>query len=307
MDSYQIPISVTRASSTTPNGPFNFTFGGSKVYASKNVMYTNVLPLVNSIELPNTTILASYRSTSGTSIDTSSYSNPGNSSTPAQPSYVSESGSRDVLLNENNEFQTPRLITSAVNQENQMQGNTSSNLYLELSSSRSNLSPIIDTQRVSLVTTTNRVGNFDGVVNKEYFFNEDASYTDGIGIEAVEDFNPANYVTKLVTLENACTGLRVEFGAFNPSSTCNLDVYVKALSGEESDPLEVNWSNLTTSNYSDLQDELFFRDYKFEFDITDGGNVPNATFTQFQVKIRMRSSNQAVVPMLKDLRCIALA
>ncbi len=307
MDSYQIPISVTRASSTTPNGPFNFTFGGSKVYASKNVMYTNVLPLVNSIELPNTTILASYRSTSGTSIDTSSYSNPGNSSTPAQPSYVRESGFRDVLLNENNEFQTPRLITSAVNQENQMQGNTSSNLYLELSSSRSNLSPIIDTQRVSLVTTTNRVGNFDGAVNKEYFFNEDANYTNGIGIEAVEDFNPANYVTKLVTLENACTGLRVEFGAFNPSSTCNLDVYVKALSGEESDPLEVNWSNLTTSNYSDLQDELFFRDYKFEFDITDGGNAPNATFTQFQVKIRMRSSNQAVVPILKDLRCIALA
>lgn len=302
MDSYQIAISAVRAS----NPVTNFTFGGSKVYASKNVMYTNVLPLVNNVELPNTTILASYRSTSGTSLDTSSYSNPGSSSTPAQPSYVRESGFRDVLLNENNEFQTPRVITSEVNQENQMQGNTSSNLYLQLSSSKSNLTPIIDTQRVSLVTTTNRVGNFDGNVDKEYFFNENANYTN-IGEEAVEDFNPANYITKLVTLENACTGLRVEFGAFNPSSSCNLDVYVKALSGEESDPLEVNWTELNTSNYTNLQDELFFRDYKFEFDITNGGSVPNATFTQFQVKIRMRSKNQAVVPILKDLRCIALA
>ena len=71
----------------------------------------------------------------------------------------------------------------------------------------------------------------------------------------------------------------------------------------------MNWKELTTANYASLQDEFFFKDYKFDYDITDvasGGNT-NATFTQFQVKIRMRSTNQAVVPLLKDLRCIALA
>ena len=308
LDSYQIAIPITR----TSTGPLNFTFGGSRVYASKNVMYHNVLPLVNSIELPGTSVIASYKSTSGTSLEDGEFSDPTNSSTPSQPSYVRESRFYDVLLNENNEYSTPRLITSAVNEINQMQGNTSTNLYLELSSTKSNLTPIIDTQRISLVTTANRVANFDGTpdgrVDKEYFFNDNTDYID-IGSEAVEDFNPANYITKLVTLENACTGLRVEFAAFNPSSSCNVDVYIKALTGEESNPNDIDWREITTPSYSSLQDEFVFKDYKFDYDITDvaTGGSASATFTKFQVKIRMRSTNQAVVPILKDLRCIALA
>ena len=114
-------------------------------------------------------------------------------------------------------------------------------------------------------------------------------------------------MTKLVTLENANTGLRVEFAAFNPSSSCNIDVYIKALTGEESDPNEIDWIELSDPDYATTQDEQFFRDFKYEYDITAGGTKPNATFTQFQVKIRMRSTNQAVVPIIKDLRCIALA
>ena len=300
MDSYQIAIPVTR----TSGGSTNFTFGGSNVRASKNVMYTSVKPLVNAIELPGTSVVATYRSTNGTSLDTSVFSNPSSSSAPTQASYVKDSAFRSVLLNENNEFTTPKLMASIANETNQMQGTSSANLYLELSSTKSNLSPIVDTQRVSLVTTSNRVGDVDGAYDKEFYFDENANYTD-IGSEPYEDFNPANYITKLVTLENACTGLRVEFAAFNPSSSCNIDVYVKALSGEESNPNEIGWTKITDPNYSSVQDEQFFRDFKYEFDITSGN--ANATFTQFAVKIRMRSKNQAVVPIIKDLRCIALA
>ena len=300
MDSYQIAIPVTR----TSTGPINFTFGGSNVRASKNVMYTSVKPLVNAIELPGTSVVATYRSTNGTSLDTSVFSNPSSSSAPTQASYVKDSAFSSILLNENNEFTTPKLMASIANETNQMQGTSSANLYLELSSTKSNLSPIVDTQRVSLVTTSNRVGDIDGAYDKEFYFDEDAQYTD-IGSESFEDFNPANYITKLVTLENACTGLRIEFGAFNPSSSCNIDVYVKALSGEESNPNEIGWTEVTDPNYASTQDEQFFRDFKYEFDITSGN--ANATFTQFAVKIRMRSKNQAVVPIIKDLRCIALA
>jgi hypothetical protein len=302
MDSYQIAIPVTR----TSTGPINFTFGGTNVYASKNVMYTSVLPLVNSIELPGTEVIATYRATNGTSLENSVFSNPSSSSSPTQPSYVKDSAFRTVLLNENNEFNVPKLMASLTNETNQMQGTSSANLYLELSSTKSNLSPIIDTQRVSLVTSANRVADVDGAYEKEYYFNDSGAYTD-IGSESVEDFNPANYLTKLVTMENACTGLRVEFAAFNPSSSCNIDVYVKALTGEESDPKEIDWIELSDPNYATTQDEQFFRDFKYEYDITAGGTKPNATFTQFQVKVRMRSTNQAVVPIIKDLRCIALA
>ena len=79
------------------------------------------------------------------------------------------------------------------------------------------------------------------------------------------------------------------------------------MTGEESDPNEIAWTELSDPNYTTTQDEQFFRDFKFEFDITNGGANANATFTQFAVKIRMRSKNQAVVPIVKDLRCIALA
>ena len=42
------------------------------------------------------------------------------------------------------------------------------------------------------------------------------------------------------------------------------------------------------------------------FDITD--LTPNGkAFTSFQVKVRMRSANQSYPPLIKDLRCIALA
>ena len=302
MDSYQIAIPITR----TSTGPLNFTFGGSNVLASKNVMYTTIKPFVNAIELPGTSVVATYRATNGTSLDTSVFSNPSSSSAPTQPSYVKDSAFSSVLLNENNEFRVPKLMASLANETNQMQGTSSANLYLELSSTKSNLSPIIDTQRVSLVTTANRVADVDGTYDKEFYFNQDANYTD-IGSEPVEDFNPANYLTKLVTLENACTGLRVEFAAFNPSSACNIDVYIKALTGEESDPNEIAWTELSDPNYTTTQDEQFFKDFKYEFDITNGGANANATFTQFAVKIRMRSKNQAVVPIVKDLRCIALA
>ena len=302
LDSYQIAIPITR----TSTGPLNFTFGGDKVLASKNVMYTSVLPLVNSIELPGTEVNASYRATNGTSLVDSVFSNPSSSASPSQPSYVKDGAFRSVLLNENNEFVVPKMIGSLQNETQQMQGVSSANLNIQLSSTKSNLSPIIDTQRVSLVTTANRVADIDGTTDKEFFFNSDTNYTD-IGSEAVEDFNPANYITKLVTLENACTGLRVEFAAFNPSSATNVDVYIKALSGEESTPIEIDWVELSDPDYATTQDEQFFREYKYEFDVTNAGANASASFTQFQVKIRMRSKNQAVVPIIKDLRCIALA
>jgi len=327
LDSYQINIPVTRAS-TDPNTGIvtNFTFGGDKVLASNNVMYTTLLPLVNTIELPGTSVIPTYRGTSGTSIENSIFSNPTNSTSPRQASYLKDSDFYSIDLNENNEFTVPKLIASRTNQTNQMQGTPSSELYLQLVSTKSNLTPVIDTQRVSLITTTNRIADVDYTTGefalgraKEYYFNatelnEDGLSTtfgtnanDGIGSEAVEDFNPANYITKLATLQNACTGLRIEFAAFNPSSATDIDVYVKALSGEESNPTDIDWVRLTDPNYSSTQDEQFFKDSRYEFDITNAGAKPNATFTQFQIKIRMRSKNQAVVPIIKDLRCIALA
>ena len=299
LDSYQINLgSVIRGTTSTPNTQ-NLTFGGDFVYASKDITYHSILPLFGAKELPGTTIETAVKTTSGTSLANSSYSDPTSTTIPSTASYIRDSEYTPVVLNENNVFSSLKTIASQLNEEKQMLNSKSLEVQVKMFSEVDNLSPVIDRDRISIITTANRVANFDGNFQTEYFFNDDTTYD--IGASSIQDFNPANYITKLVTLANECTALRIEFAAFNPSSTTDIDLYVKLLSGDESNPNDSNWVEVTSPTYANSRNELYFADYKYEQELTSG------TFTKYQIKIRMRSNNQAIVPIIKDLRCIALA
>ena len=179
-----------------------------------------------------------------------------------------------------------------------MVGAQSGQLQFTLSSTSDNLSPVIDQDRMSIVTTGNRVTDFDGTFDKEFFFNDDSDYD--IGASPKQDFNGANYITKLITVANECTSLRIDFAAYNSSET-DIDVYVKLLTGDETNPGDQSWDELTAVNYSGSKNEFDFIDYTYQKDLS------GKQFTQYQIKLRMRSRNAAVVPIIKDLRCIALA
>ena len=294
LDSYQIDLSsLTRTLATT-----NTTFGGANVYGSKNIAYHSMMPLIGYRELPGTAIDATFRSTTGSSIGTSAFSVPASGSVPSQRSYKRDSAFSPVALNEHNYYQTPRVIASAINEERQMVGAKSGQLQFTLSSTSDNLSPVIDQDRMSIVTTGNRVTDFDGTFKKEFFFNDDSTYI--IGESPKQDFNGANYITKLITVANECTSLRIDFAAFNNSET-DIDVYVKLLTGDETNPGDQSWEELTAVNYSGSKNEFDFIDYTYQKDLS------GKQFTQYQIKLRMRSRNAAVVPIIKDLRCIALA
>ena len=211
LDSYQIDLSsLTRTLATT-----NTTFGGANVYGSKNIAYHSMMPLIGYRELPGTAVDASFRSTSGSSIGTSAFSIPAAASVPTQRSYKRDSAFSPVALNEHNYYNTPRVIASAINEERQMVGAQSGQLQFTLSSTSDNLSPVIDQDRMSIVTTGNRVTDFDGTFDKEFFFNDDSNYD--IGASPKQDFNSANYITKLITVANECTSLRIDFAAYNSS------------------------------------------------------------------------------------------
>jgi len=298
LDSYQINLPITRTSAT------NLTIGGDKVFVSQNIQYTQFEPLVTYKELPGTSILASYSGTTGTSIGSSSYSNPSTYTSPNQKSYIRDSDFFPIVLNENNLLSVPYLIASNLNEEKQMIGAKSATMRLVLSSTKENLSPIIDKNRVSLVTTNNRVTDFDSTeFKKQYFFNSPPSPNDtfNIAIDPIHDYNAANYITKIATLANPCTGLRIEFASYNPS-VCDVDVYVKLLTGDESDYNQIPWEKLTTANYN-KKDELRFIDLSYNYNTANA----NETFSKYTIKLRMRSRNAAVAPIIKDLRCIALA
>ena len=204
------------------------------------------MPLIGYRELPGTAVDASFRSTSGTSLGNSAFSNPSNSSqVPTQRSYKRDSAFSPIALNEHNYFNTPRVIASAINEERQMVGSQSGQLQFTLSSTSDNLSPVIDQDRMSIVTTGNRVTDFDGTFDTEYFFNNDSQYV--IGESPKQDFNAANYITKLITVTNECTSLRIDFAAYNSSET-DIDVYVKLLTGDETNPGDQSWEELTTTN-----------------------------------------------------------
>jgi hypothetical protein len=293
LDSYQINLS-----NVTRNSVGNTTFGGNNVSASQNIVYTQFVPSVENRQYPGTSIIASYSGTSGTSIEDSSFSDPASTTTPSQASYIKESTFRRVDLNNDNIFNSPKIIASAINEERQMVGAKSSQLRLQLASNNSTVSPVIFIDRISMTTTSNRIGNFDGTFKQAYF--SDSSSTYDIGTSGEEDFNPANYITKLFSLANESTSLRIEFAAYNPSET-DIDVYVKLLSGDETDPNSVDWIEVTDANYANRKNEVTFIDYSYNY---DSASDP---FTQYAVKIRMRSTNQAIVPIIKDFRVIALA
>ena len=294
LDSYQIDLSsLTRTLATT-----NTTFGGANVYGSKNIAYHSMMPLIGYRELPGTAIDATFKSTSGSSIGTSAFSSPASGSVPTQRSYKRDSAFSPVALNEHNYYNTPRVIASAINEERQMVGAESGQLQFTLSSTSDNLSPVIDQDRMSIVTTGNRVTDFDGTFGKQFFFNDDSNYI--IGESPKQDFNGANYITKLITVANECTSLRIDFAAYNSSET-DIDVYVKLLTGDETNPGDQSWEEITSTNYTGSKNEFDFVDYSYQKDLS------GKQFTQYQIKLRMRSRNAAVVPIIKDLRCIALA
>jgi len=292
-DSYQINLSnIVRTSGE------NQTVGGDNVFASQNIIYSQVKPTITISELPETSITAELRGASGTSLDTSRFSDPASTETPGQASYVVDSEFRGITLNQNNEFNDPKIIASAVNEDKQMFGTPSCEIRLTLTSARDNLSPVVNLERLSLTTTVNRVANFDGAVENEYFLADDGQYTD-LGSSSIQDFNPANYITKLITLENVSTSLKVQFAAQRRPET-DFDVYVKFLTGDE-DEENIAWTELNTATYDNTKtNNGEFIDYSYF--------APNGvSFNKYRVKIRMRSSNQAIVPIIKDLRCIALA
>jgi hypothetical protein len=303
LDSYQINLSnITRTSGS------NSTVGGENVFASQNIQYTQFLPLITYKELPGTSVVATYSGTTGTSIGSSTYSDPTSFSTPEQKSYIKDSSFTSIVLNENNELNIPYTIASKINEDRQMIGANSTSMHITLSSSVENLSPIIDKDRISIITTNNRVTDFTGQsFKKEYFFNVDGLSTNSpdetiydIAESSLNDNNAANYITKLASLQNECSALKIEFAAFNPS-ICDIDVYVKLLTGEEGNPNDVSWVQVTATNYNN-RSEVTFTDLSYNYEMPSG-----ETFSKYSVKIRMRSRNSAVVPIIKDLRCIALA
>jgi hypothetical protein len=317
IDSYHIHLNmssggVNRTVDNNITGPklfFNSTkSGGSYLYAipqtdsivgpkaTQNIAFNLVKPNVQTL-LPNSTNIESrIRTFSGTSVS-------GN-----EVPYI-DNGYENISLNSNNYLSSTRMISSKVNEEDRLgnfPGKKSLTLEMLLSTNDSKVSPMIDLDRVNLITVMNRIDNpisdftLDSRVN---------------GIDT--DPNSAIYISKQINLVKSADSIKVLFDAYRHSSneikvmyrlfrndSPNQDQKYELFPGynnlDENGNI-INYSKNTGNPDTFVSSSVNSNDFRgYEY---TASNLP--VFNGFQIKIIMTGTNQSFVPEIKNLRAIA--
>ena len=278
--------------------------GGNRVKATQNIQFEALTPLVEFLTPRDTKLSGRVRTVSGTSVSGSEIS-------------FQDQGFENVTLNGVNYFNTPRVIASKLNEQNQLTslpGSKSFTMELLLGTEDQNVSPVIDVDRLAIITTTNRLDQ------------RISNYSDDNRVNSrFDDPNAAIYLTKRVALENPATFLQVKFAAYR-DATNDIRVLYRLFRSDtlvQEAPFELfpGYNNLTDTTGDGFGDRVIdpknnngrpdrfvsaskniedFRDYQFS-----ASNLPE--FSGFEIKVIMTGTNQAYVPRIRDFRAIAFA
>ena len=277
--------------------------GGSNCKASQNIQFSSVAPYFNVLVPDNTSVSSLLRTTSGTSVD-------GN-----ETSFVDQ-GFQPVALNDFNDFSTPRLVASRLNETNLLSStnNKSLTLGITLSTSNSNLSPVVDSsESATFVFARNRINK----PIENYAYDSRVNALSG-------DPHSSVYISKRVDLKQPANSLKVLLSAYRHASS-DFRVLYKLIRPDSSEvdqsyQLFPGYSNLTDSNGDGIGETIvdvalndglpdsFVRasneDEYLEYQFT-ANDI--SEFSGFVIKIVMNGTNEAYAPRFKDLRAIALA
>ena len=166
---------------------------------------------------------------------------------------------------------------------------------ITLNTTNTKVSPVLDTQRMSAFTITNRL-NQPTSSNTPSFVADTAST--GTSTAAV-------YCTKSIVLENSSTSLDVRLTS-NVRSSSSVKVYFRIVGSDDDTTIDkVAWTPFNSDGSEDLtvtpaEDDTTFREYKYSV-----GSLKD--FTIFQLKIELTGSISSYPPKIKDMRAVALA
>jgi len=284
LDSYSIV--------TTSVASIGIRTGGYGVQATKNVPYELITPTIQIMNFKETSISPSLNTTSGTSI--------GNGSTIAdQASFINNGVYDEIQLNEENYYETPRIIASQLNEDNKLEGSKSLTMKVNMTSSTDNLSPVIDLDRVSVITTSNRINSWEGgpqVLGLQSEINPQGD----VSTLPYGDQNDAVYLTRVARLANVSRSIRLMI-SMQRYGDSNIDVYYRIQKpGSEKQMNDIGFSKIPVPEVGATNvSEAEWEDFEY--------TVEGEEFQAFQMKIVMKSKNQAKVPLIKDLRAIAFA
>jgi hypothetical protein len=280
------------------------TFGGSNCKASQNYQYNSIIPKFNTLTPGGTSINSSIRTISGTSASGS------------EVSFVDQ-GLSPILLNAKNDFDSTRLISSRINEINNVQSTPrlkSMLISLTLRTVDVNVSPVIDLVEGSTVAL---------IRNK---LNSPISnyVTDDRSNILLNDPHSSIYISKQINLLKPASSLKVITNCYKSSSS-DFRVLYKLIRPDSSGVKQSyeffpGYSNLKDINGDGIGDTIIneslndgtpdffvgssaegeYSEYEFTAD-----NL--GQFVGFVIKIVMSGSNEAKPLKFKDIRAIALA
>ena len=281
LDSYTVTAQNSDAADATGD------VGGTAVTATRNILYDVIQPVVGSIQPPGTSLTSTIRTTGGRTLE----------STETEYSLAAIAKKIPVTLNEDYYMTAPRMVASSINETNEMSGGKSFNMNILISTptNNNNISPIIDTQRLSAFLIQNRLNNPISGTTPDFV--EETTNTGGSAA--------AKYMTRPVILTNDATSLDIRISA-SVQSTSTIRMYYRATSAEDARKLgDVAWRAFNDDGTSDSTvdpsiSSADFKEHQFSID-----SLP--AFTAFQLKIVLTGTNSSYPPLLKDMRGIALA
>jgi len=309
-DSYHIKLDTSSSGiGRSTDAPFPSLYqnqtkssGGLNIQASQNIPFEIITPIVQNLTVRGTSLSSELRTTTGASISGNEIA-------------FTNSGFEPITINSPNYLSTPRLIASKINEDINLinvPGNKSMNLRLIFGTVDTRLSPVIDTQRISAILTSNRVNN--AITNYA---------TDSRVNDIVNDPTAFQYISKEINLGNPATSIKLLLNAhinlysdirafyaigenpnFEPIFTpfpgyLNLDYRNQIINVENNDGRPDKFV-APSNSLGFLSSEVGFSEYSFSID-----KLPS--FRSFRIKIVATSTNQVYVPRLKDIKTIALA
>ncbi len=210
-----------------------------------------------------------------------------------------------ITVNDNFKLSTEKFLHGNTKQiENSITGSLYHNCYLFTISDY--LSPLIDLNRTYDIYVRNIINN-------------DSTGEDGItGGSALN-----RYISQRISLEagNDAEDMKIYLSAYKPSNS-DILVYAKIVNAEDKETFEnKNWFLLdpkTTNVFSNDQDDSNFREFEYnipaskktgplgEVQYTNTAGVTFLGYRNYMIKVVLIGSNSALVPKVKDLRCLAL-
>ena len=257
--------------------------GGARVKSSRQIVFDTVIPQFDTLVPQDTNITVDAKFTTGRSL------------AGAETRGTKDTAfSGNLAIKQANNFSAPRMIgTTAFETANIGSGEKSVTIQTAFSTTRADVSPVIDLQRTGMITISNRIDNQDsaGYPMATQYIGEDS---DGSSL--------SKHITKVVNLIEPALGLSVIVNARKPSSA-DFQVWTRVADGNEN-IFEKPWK-LGTQINTVSSNELTFQDYEFVREFVAGGNA--FSFVSYQVKIVMTSTNSSTPPLFRDLRVIATA